>query len=186
MSTKQILIAVVALTGAFALSSTASSPNNTVKPGETYGGAKDVAFAGKVWKAMEGYQGWKLSTDLFRGVSPHGKYVREYSTWVTVGKEIYPVIVKDNYGGRGVTEDGIKADPETWHKSVTFMVQRERGYDTEGRDWFYAKYEHGELARAKDGKPLAGRIGKGETRGGCVSCHSQAADGDFLYSNDPE
>lgn len=174
------LLTIAALAGVLTLSSITSAPAAE----DDYGDKQDVAFAKQVWKAMDGYQDWRLTTALFKGASPHGKLVRLYSTWITVDKQIYPIIVKDNYGGRGMTEEKVAEDPATWHRGVTVMVQRERGYDKDGMDWFYAKYDDGEIAKNPEGKLLAGRVGKGEKRGGCVSCHSQAAGDDFLYSND--
>jgi hypothetical protein len=40
------------------------------------------------------------------------------------------------------------------------------------------------IVKDKAGTFLAGRVGRGESRGRCVSCHSQADGADFLYSND--
>jgi len=152
--------------------------------GKPFGGPDDVAFAGKLWKAMEGYEKWKLTSGTFRGMSPHGKWVRLYSTWVTVDGEHYPVIVKDNFGGRGVTPERVQEDPAKWRKSVSVMLQRKPGYDGDNDDWFWAQYlPDGKLEKADSGTPQAGRVAKGEAQG-CLSCHSQARDEDYLFSND--
>ena len=71
----------------------------------------DQEFAQKVWKAMKGYKDWKLTTGVFKGASPHGKWVRLYSTFVTVDGKDYPIIVKDNFRGRGVSQERIQKDP---------------------------------------------------------------------------
>ena len=89
----------------------------------SYGGAKDVAFAQKLWKAMDGYENWKLTTPVYKGGSPHGKWVRLYSTWVTVDGRSYPIIIKDNFGGRGVKQESASAEPAKWRKAITIMLQ---------------------------------------------------------------
>ncbi len=149
-----------------------------------FGGPKDVGFANKLWKAVEGYKDWKLTTEVYRGQSPHGKWVRLFSTWVTVDNKSYPIIIKDNYGGRGVTKEAIEADREKWLKAVTIMLQREPGYDSDDQNWFWAKYgKDGTIEKNPKGMLLAGRVAKGMDKG-CISCHSQADGKDLLFSND--
>ncbi len=149
-----------------------------------FGGGTDVAFAGKVWRAMDGYTDWKLSTEIYKGGSPHGKYVQLFSTWVTVDGRAYPIIIKDNYGGRGVTPDRAREDRSAWLKAVTIMLQREEGYDADNDNWFWVKYKpDGSIDKNEMGMKLAGRIAKGMPKG-CISCHLQAGGGDYLFSND--
>ncbi|MFQ5495837.1 MAG: hypothetical protein ACE5EX_10705 [Phycisphaerae bacterium] len=149
-----------------------------------FGGSSDVAFAKKVWKAMDGYQHWKLTTPVYKGGSPHGKWVRLYATHVTVDGRAYPIIVKDNYGGRGVTKALVDKDPDAWLKAVTIMLQREEGYDTEDHNWFWVKFgKDGTILKNPKGMLLAGRVAKGMPKG-CISCHAQAGESDFLFSND--
>ncbi len=149
-----------------------------------FGGPTDTAFAKKVWKAMDGYQNWKMTTAVYKGQSPHGKFLRLYSTWVTVDGKSYPIIVKDNYGGRGVTMDRIKKNPSEWLKAVTIMLQREKGYDSDNQNWFWVKFSpKGDILTNPKGMKLAGRVAKGMPKG-CISCHGQAGGGDYLFSND--
>jgi len=149
-----------------------------------FGGPDDVAFAKQVWKAMDGYEDWKLTTDVYKGQSPHGSWLRLWSTWVTVDGKHYPIIIKDNYGGRGVTPDRVKADRKQFLKAVTIMLQREPGYDSDNQNWFWVKYgPDGEVLTNPKGMKLAGRVAKGMPKG-CISCHSQARGGDYLFSND--
>ena len=149
-----------------------------------FGGPLDVAFAKKVWKAMDGYVHWKLTTPVYKGASPHGKFLRLYSTWVSVDGHEYPIIVKDNFGGRGVTEAGAKQDRTKWLKAVTIMLQRENGYDSDNKNWFWVKFSPaGEILKNPKGMLLAGRVAKGMPAG-CISCHLQAKGGDYLFHND--
>ena len=125
-----------------------------------------------------------LSSDVSKGGSPHGKWVRLYSTWVKVKGKSHPIIVKDNYGGRGVTVERVKKDRKKWLKAVTIMLQRQPGYDKDNQNWFYAKYKpDGGIEKNRKGMLLAGRVAKGTTKG-CISCHSNAAGDDYLFSND--
>ena len=149
-----------------------------------FGGADDTAFAGKLWKAMDGYQSWKLTTPVYKGGSPHGKFVRLFSTWVTVDGKHFPIIIKENYGGRGVTQEAATKEPKKWLKAVTIMLQREAGYDKENQNWYYVKYApNGTVAKNPAGMQLAGRVAKGMPKG-CIACHSQAGGDDYLFSND--
>ena len=59
--------------------------------GEPFGGTNDVAFAKKVWSAMKGYNDWKLTSPVYKGGSPHGKWVRLYSSYTTVDGQHYPI-----------------------------------------------------------------------------------------------
>ena len=171
---------LVGLGGGVALL-TAGQPAGMAKP---FGGPKDVAFAKKVWKAIDGYTNWKLKTPVYKGQSPHGKWVQLHSTWVTIDGKAYPVIIKDNFGGRGVTKEAVEADRDKWLVAITVMVQREAGYDADNDNWFWAKYgKDGMIEKNPMGMALAGRVAKGMNKG-CISCHSQAGGHDYLYSND--
>lgn len=176
-------LALAGLSLGVALAATAQQDGKGMKP--PFGRPEDVAFAKKLWKATQGYEHWKLTTPVYKGQSPHGVWVRLFSTWVTIDGHSYPVIIKDNYGGRGVSKARVEADRRKWLKIVTMMVQREPGYDPENRNWFWVKFNpDGSIMKNEKGMPLAGRVAKGMNKG-CISCHSQAAGGDYLYSNDP-
>jgi hypothetical protein len=62
-------------------------------------------------------------------------------------------------------------------------LYRVKGYDPKNGDWYWMKYlENGTLVRtpASEGnQPVAGRVAS------CINCHSKAAGGDFVFSNDP-
>ena len=170
------LVAVV--TVVFALDSIAPSTE------PVFGTTEDVVFAEALLPTLEDHADWPMQSDVTVGGSPHGAYVRLYYNTVQVDGENYHVIVKDNYGGEGATVDSVTADPESFFGAMTVMVQREPGYDPENEDWFYAKYlPDGSLDANPAGLPLAGRVGKG-AEAGCIPCHQDADDGDFLFRND--
>ena len=177
-------IAILMAAASILLLGDAPERSDSAPQEKPFGGGKDVAFAKELWKACKGYEGWKLTTKIYRGSSPHGKWIRLFSTFVTVGGRSYPIIIKDNYGGRGVTQERVEKDPKAWLKAVTIMLKREAGYDKENQDWFWAKYtKSGEVDKNPKDVLLAGRIAKGMTSG-CISCHSQAGGKDYLFSND--
>lgn len=149
-----------------------------------FGGEKDVAFAEALWTAMDGYDGWIMQSEIMPGKSPHGMFIRMYYSIVTVGDTPYHIVVKDNYGGEGVTLDMVKEDPAEHLMAVTPMLQREPGYDADNNDWYWVKYApDGTVAMNDMDMALAGRVAKGMPMG-CIACHANAGDGDFLFAND--
>ncbi len=193
MKKKSTIIFVITLLAipllAFALNTDPAKPvipqdSRAQKSAPNFGGPKDVAFAIKLWRTIKGYKDWKLTSPVYKGGSPHGKWIRLYSTYVTMDDKHYPIIIKDNYSGRGVTKEAVDEDPAKWLAAVTIMLQREDGYDKDNANWFWAKYNpDGTLAKNPKGMQLAGRVAKGMPKG-CISCHSNAGKGDYLFSND--
>jgi hypothetical protein len=149
-----------------------------------FGDADNVSYAAEVWSQMDGYQSWKLSTPVYKGASPHGKFLRMFSSYVTVDGIARPIIVKENYGGPGVSAKAATDSPKEWLKAVTIMLQREAGYDDDNENWFWVKYApDGSVMKNPKGMQLAGRVAKGMPAG-CISCHLSADGGDYLYFND--
>jgi len=143
-----------------------------------FGTKDDIAFASKIWKEIheKGYD--KVHGNLYVGGPPHGK-VREVTEGVIDGKL---VIVKNNYGGKDVTIDKVKADPKKYLKAITVMVKKD-GYDPEDKDWFWIKFApDGTLMKNKKDMSLAGKVAKGMPVG-CISCHKSASGNDFVFSH---
>lgn len=149
-----------------------------------FGGSDDVAFAEKSWKAIEDYESWPMKSGYYPGQSPHGKFLRIYYNIVNVDGKPYHVIVKDNFGGEGATQESVAESPDEYLAAVTIMLQREDGYDPENNNWFWVKYgPDGKILENPKGMALAGRVAKG-TGSGCIACHANAKGGDYLFSND--
>ena len=149
-----------------------------------FGGEADVAFAGALWAAIDGYDGWVLQSEIMPGKSPHGMFIRMYYNIVTVDGVAYHVVVKDNYGGEDVTLDMVKAAPADYLMAITPLVQREAGYDSDNNDWYWVKYgPDGMVGKNDMDVALAGRVAKGMPMG-CISCHVNAGGGDYLFLND--
>ncbi|MBN2565567.1 MAG: cytochrome P460 family protein [Candidatus Eisenbacteria bacterium] len=160
------------------------APSLVVAQEAQFGAPADVDFAHALWEAMSGYQDWLLKSDIYPGVSPHGLFLRMYYNVVNIGGAAYHVVIKDNFGGKDLTLEAVKENPNDHLKAVTVMVQREAGYDSDNNDWYWVKFgTDGTIDRNEGGTPLAGRVAKG-SRAGCIACHVNAAGGDYLFTND--
>ena len=149
-----------------------------------FGGKEDVEFANKLWPAMKGYDKWLMKSDVYPGASPHGAFLRLYYNIVNVEKKPYHVIIKDNFGGKDATLEKVAKAPEKYLAAVTVMLQREAGYDSDNNDWFWVKYKaDGTIDKNPKEMLLAGRVAK-NTDAGCIVCHAQAKDNDYLFTND--
>jgi hypothetical protein len=150
-----------------------------------FGNDKDVQFANNLWKAMEGYTDWPMSSDYYPGQSPHGAFLRLYYNMVNIDGTPYHVIVKDNFGGEGATKETVSESPDKYLVAITPMVQREDGYDPDDNNWFWVKYApDGSIMKNPKGLALAGKVAKGSSTG-CIACHANAKGNDFIFSNDP-
>ncbi len=75
-------------------------------------------------------------------------------------------------------------DPHKYLKAITVMFKRERGYDADNRNWFWAKFKpDGSLDKNPKGVALAGRVMKGANKG-CIACHKSAPGGDMVFNFD--
>lgn len=121
---------------------------------------KDNVSAERIWERVTReenylkYASWPDYKDFQLGQSPHGRFHKVYissdlSSALPISNKIAPygsIIVKENY-----TADKKLA-------AFTVMAKIE-GYDPEGKDWFWAKYD-------KDGNVLVeGKLKK------CADCH---------------
>lgn len=149
-----------------------------------FGGEADVAFADALWAEMDGYGDWLLQSEVMPGETPHGMFIKMYYNIVTIDEVAYHVVIKDNYGGEGVTLDMVKASPADYLMAITTMVQREAGYDADNNDWYWVKHApDGMVAKNDMDMALAGRVAKGMPMG-CIACHVNAGGGDYLFLND--
>jgi len=133
-------------------------------------------LADRLWAYMqkveyqESYSPWPgKPVDYIPGRSPHGKRLKLYVNRTVVENPHDPgyesIIIKENHNEQKTLE------------SITVMY-RVKGFDAENKDWFWAKYlPDGTLAK-KDEVPLAGKVN------GCISCHSSAGGGDYIFIND--
>lgn len=116
------------------------------------------------------YRQWRLwpeKGELYVGQEPHGAflttYVSDRAHSAIVGKKgtipVGSIIVKENY------------DVDKNLDSLT-VIYKMAGYNPDASDWFWAKYQ-------PDGTiDLEGKVA------GCIECHGQVRDNDFIYTSD--
>ncbi len=150
-----------------------------------FGEPKDVAYAAQLWKVLEntGLVGANaIQSHAYTGAHPHGAVLTTAEARIRVGSDAGTAIVKNNYGGDGVSTEAVSNNPGKYLAAVTVMFKRP-GYDADNQDWFWVKYlPDGSLDKNPKGMQLAGQIAKGNTKGGCIACHSAAPGGDMLFT----
>lgn len=156
-----------------------------VKP--PFSGPANVKYASQLWSALEKASlvgpGAVQSTP-YEGQEPHGAVLVVLEQNVSVGGHTGVAIVKNNFGGEGVSKETVANDPGKYLASVTVMYQREQGYDPDHQNWFWAKYNpDGTLAANPKGMKLAGRVAKGAQKG-CIACHDLAPGDDYIFNHD--
>ena len=162
------VLSIAAVVGGVALAQTA------------FGTREDQGFAKTLWQTLDRHQlvGARQITHVpYQGRAPHGDILEALTSEITVKGITGEVIVKRNYGGPGVSPSAVANDRERFLGAVTVMFKRERGYDANGKDWFWAKYlPDGSLDKAPNGTPLAGRVA------GCIACHNTAEGGGMVFT----
>lgn len=173
---KTVLISLVSLLPALLLAEPAP-----------FGDVKSVREAADLWKAlvsarMVGKDG--IMSKPYKGTLPHGDILDTIEANITVNGHTGTAIVKRNYGSKDVDVAKVGNNPSAYLGAVTVMFKREAGYDSENRDWFYAKYKpDGSLHVNPKKMQLAGRVAKGAPKG-CIACHKAAPGGDYVFNND--
>jgi len=184
MGMNKKLIAAMLTAGGLAIAAITGPAIGQMAP---FGGDKDVAYAGDLWKAMEGAKligANMIMTRPYEGTEPHGAILETIDTTLTVGGHTGAVVVKRNYGPAGLSIDDVANDPQKHLKAVTVMFKREAGYDKDNANWYWAKYlANGSLDKNPKGMQLAGRVAKGMDAG-CIACHANAPGDDYLFVTD--
>ncbi len=151
-----------------------------------FGSDEDTAYARDVWQAMENLRlagPDAMHARPYEGTDPHGMMLETFYTKATIRGQTGDLIVKRNYGPKGVSEEEVQMNPDKHLGSITVMFRREKGYDPETKDWFWVKYlPDGSLDKNPKGMALAGKVAKGASKG-CIACHSLADGGDFVYTS---
>ena len=152
-----------------------------------FGSPDDLSYAAALWKQLtdERLVGKNTITSTpYAGTRPHGAILDTMDSQITVKGHTGDVIIKKNYGGKGVTKEAVANDPDKWLKAITVMFRREKGFDSDNKDWFWAKFKpDGSLHENEKGVKLAGKVAKGMPKG-CIACHKAASGGDFVFNND--
>jgi len=153
-----------------------------------FGGADDVAYGKHLWEHLGKER--LVGKNSFRPMPyetppPHGGFVETLDGKITVNGHNGGVIVKKNFGERDKTKrEEVANDPEKYMTSVTVMFKREKGYDPDNKNWFWAKYApDGKLLKNPKGLALAGRVAKGGDKG-CIACDAGAPGDDMVFIHD--
>lgn len=176
MNRQTVLMAVccLALGGTLTLAHAQTAP---------FGNAEDTVYAAKLWQIMVDQKlvgADSIKVRPFEGNEPHGAIQEVLATTATVDGHTGRLLVKRNHGGKeGLSVEEVYDNPISNPAAITIMFKRESGYDTEDKDWFWAKYlPSGELDKNPKGMQLAGRVAKGADQG-CIACHTAAGGEDL-------
>lgn len=175
---------LILLTGAaiFAVIFNYAQPSHAES--ESFGDSESVAFAEQLWQAMQKLDlvGESARPDQpYKGTHPHGAVLETLMDTLNINGREGEVLVKRNYGGAGVSISAVSLKRSEYLQDVTVMFKRDKGYDDENQDWFWAKFDaEGKLASNPRGRQLAGRVARGKPKG-CIACHKMAPGGDFLF-----
>lgn len=151
----------------------------------SFGGDDDVAFAHRLWSTLLSSNmvgpGRIISTP-YTGIHPHGAILDTIDSKVSVDGKNNIVMIKNNYGGEGISKGLVADDPAKYLQAVTVMYKR-KGYDPDNADWFWVKFNPGgDVLKNPQGVALAGRVAKGMNEG-CIACHKGAPGGDLVFNH---
>ena len=138
-----------------------------------YWGQGVLTNGANMWKHItrkKPYTRWALwpgTTKMYEGTQPHGALL---TTYVSLGARQAiekkkgkfsqgAIIVKENY------------TPDRTLAAITVMYKA-KGYNREAGDWFWAKYNPD------------GSIDKEGKVAGCINCHADKADNDWVFTGD--
>ena len=138
-----------------------------------YQGGGILTTGASMWKHItkdKPYTKWSLwpgTTKMYEGTQPHGALL---TTYVSLGAKQAiekkkgkfsqgALIVKENY------------TPDKTLAAITVMYKA-KGYNPEAGDWFWAKFNPD------------GSVDKEGKVGGCIKCHADKADNDWVFTGD--
>jgi hypothetical protein len=139
-----------------------------------FSGATDVAFAKGLWQSIQANKlvgPNAIISFAYGGNKPHGEWLENLETKISVDGRSGDVLVKNNCGKVGDAEpEAIVTNRAKYLGAITVMYRREAGYDTANQNWFWAKFRlDGTLDKNPKGMQLAGRVAKGKPKG-CIAC----------------
>ncbi|GJM04429.1 MAG: hypothetical protein DHS20C09_04200 [marine bacterium B5-7] len=162
---------------------------NKVDDTPPFGSKQDIDYAANLWQEMTKHKLVgvnSLRSTPYEGIHPHGAILDTMQSTLSLNRNVGDVIVKKNYGGENISKEAVADAPEQWLKAITVMYQRESGYDSDNKDWFWVKYApDGSVLTNPKGMHLAGRVAKGMDQG-CIACHTSAPGGDMVFNSDRE
>lgn len=147
-----------------------------------FGSHADVAYAKDIWTAMKKAHlvgPHAMNVRPYKGNHPHGAIQQTIDARIKVRGRWARVIMKRNFGGKGISVQSVYDNPTKHLGAVTVMFKRKKGYDPADLDWMWIKYKpDGSLHKNKMGMILAGKVAKGMDVG-CIACHKAAGGKDM-------
>lgn len=162
--------------GLFAISGLIVLTSGGFATDKPFGSQTDIEFANKLWKLMEDQKlvgDSSIKVRPFKGNEPHGTIQEVLATEAIINGHTGRLLVKRNHGGKkDLSVKEVYDEPTKYLAAITVMYKREKGYDSDNQDWFWAKYKtNGELDKNPKGMSLAGRVAKGTPPQACIACH---------------
>jgi len=153
----------------------------------SFGNNNDKLFSIILWDKMKQAKlvgNDAISSHIFKGLPPHSEYIERFDTKLYIARQYAPLVIKKHYVSKGSSLKDIINNPKKYLTKIAVMYKRRFGYDDDNKNWFYAMYSpKGEILKNKQGKRLAGRV-QNSQKMGCISCHSSAPGGDYIFSHD--
>ncbi len=179
---KRLSIATIAVIAVAGIWLTLDAPDRAVAQSGARGGRPDNRpFEDQLWSYLKDarYENWApvpgKSDGYSKGQSPHGAFLKMYLNRTAAGNpKVLPtgsIIIKENYG------------PDQKTLMAVTVMYRSKGYNPNGGDWYWAKYNaNGTIAKMP---PAMGSMRIAGKAKGCIMCHGDGAEGkDFAFFND--
>ncbi len=167
------------------LISVAACGTSLAQKDPAYGTEDDLAFAGKLWQALEearllGEQG--VYSTPHEGRNPHGAFLDTFTAAVPIDNQVHEVIIQRNYAGNQINRRAVADNPESWLHAVSVMLKRP-GYSDKTKDWYWVQYgADGSVLKDEKNIPQAGAVAVGKSKG-CIACHIMAPGGDMVFNH---
>jgi len=135
------------------------------------GTPEDDAYAAKVWAYMHenGLIGdGRVRSFPFVGSRPHGSIQELIVTEAVIDGQRGRLLIKHNFGAEESLTPKIvyAAGPDEHMEPLAIMFQREKGYDEDNNNWFWAEYNADGSVFVYQGENLSGRASL------CIGCHT--------------
>ena len=166
---------------AFAGAGLVLSPAGATRPMTGYGHKSDVAFAKKLWTALKANRlagSGRVNVVPVEGEAPHAGVQQILKARLRVAGRRGTAIVKVNHRDAAATLENVYESPNKYLADYAVMFKREKGYDPDAKDWFWALYTPKGRLKVYEGRKIAGRVGR-ETEEGCIGCHKKKGGADL-------
>ena len=176
-----VILVIIGAAAPTAVVSQTSGNSQLAEDREEFGREDDQRFAKILWAALIGERlvgPRRIITFPIQGKPPHGVVQHILSADIKVDGAFGRVIVKANHRRSGATLQRVYERPSQYLTDYAVMFRRQRDYDTETTNWFWALFDTTGKLRTLKGTPIAGRVGRGDEKG-CIGCHAKKGGRDY-------